>query len=1106
MEHAFGSRYSDSVQMPVKEDEGFTRKLTNDGGLSKFLVTSQQENHIPTSQVEYCYSSDAGGVISWPTNDLPEAISLLKSHTADNVNVAANLQTSVGKNLQTAEAKAKVKELCYTDTCFPHPFVSEPEFSAGITPLASLSSGDLLEVCTSEKYIKPSISHLNRQNEGLNARKNKESKIYYDEPSIDRVNQSHVRFRQNSLGPWNHLYHLAASAGSFRVHNENSMEKAGHSSQLSSFRGCNFNLQEDVENEQNDLDQCARMRQDSSGTPNQLKLKVGLPQNSSNSKHLPQNSHANAHVSSCNNSYSGPSLASKSVTQISEGIRTKILSSSCSYQFLVKDSLNDNRSAAARQVTVHSDISMSEARNWKSERELYGRHGEGNCQLSGTSSAHTSKLSLHGTMEMNNGSTQNGLILRQWLNQTSRKVNRLENLHFFKQIIELVVHAHSQGMVLRNIRPSCFMISSLNRIIYLESPCQSRFEFFKNQEYSSYSPVIHSPELHQNRKRSRQSLTTDFVDGQGHGGTFQIPNQKLNKSGTDSQQSGHPHVGADTSFRNQGSGSFVKSNSFDMFIGNAYESFSLDHTTGGIVDGNLLSTNVQSPRHKLSEGQQQLIEQTGRQYQSRLGAFDSKDFLLLEKNWYTTTEELNGGTQTFSSDIYALGVLLFELFCAFTSWEEQLRTMTELRHRILPPRFLSEYPREAGFCLWLLHPDPASRPKAKEIIQSEFLNEAQDALTERQAAVRVDEEDAESELLLDFLLSLQKQKEEKARKLAQAVTCLTSDIEEVNKRRSLACSVPVAKIQSDSAISCKNDIIGEMINKSHNCFYEDEEKLNSDNKLMYQQSFRGGTEDEGPYLEANPSRSHAMNSKGAKLIKNLKHLEQVYFSVRGKIEPAELDSTNSCLHGQSIPNKSSSINTLSRDATILKGGEYDCVDRLGCFFDTVCKYARYSRFEVRATLRHGDLLNTANVVCSVGFDRDQEFFATAGVSKKIKIFGCDAVLNENVDIHYPAVEMTSKSKLSSVCWNSYIKSHISSTDYDGVVQLWDASIGQSIAQYKEHQKRAWSVDFSHADPTKLASGSDDCSVKLWSINQLFAGNQYCYNQDSCKCLLCSIST
>ena len=38
-------------------------------------------------------------------------------------------------------------------------------------------------------------------------------------------------------------------------------------------------------------------------------------------------------------------------------------------------------------------------------------------------------------------------------------------------------------------------------------------------------------------------------------------------------------------------------------------------------------------------------------------------------------------------------------------------------------------------------------------------------------------------------------------------------------------------------------------------------------------------------------------------------------------------------------------------------------------------------------------------------------------------------------------------------------------------------------EMREHEKRVWSIDYSSADPTLLASGSDDGSVKLWSINQ-----------------------
>lgn len=52
-----------------------------------------------------------------------------------------------------------------------------------------------------------------------------------------------------------------------------------------------------------------------------------------------------------------------------------------------------------------------------------------------------------------------------------------------------------------------------------------------------------------------------------------------------------------------------------------------------------------------------------------------------------------------------------------------------------------------------------------------------------------------------------------------------------------------------------------------------------------------------------------------------------------------------------------------------------------------------------------------------------------------------------------------------------------------LIQAWDVTRSQVVAELREHGKRVWSVDFSTADPTMLASGSDDGSVKLWNINQ-----------------------
>lgn len=40
-----------------------------------------------------------------------------------------------------------------------------------------------------------------------------------------------------------------------------------------------------------------------------------------------------------------------------------------------------------------------------------------------------------------------------------------------------------------------------------------------------------------------------------------------------------------------------------------------------------------------------------------------------------------------------------------------------------------------------------------------------------------------------------------------------------------------------------------------------------------------------------------------------------------------------------------------------------------------------------------------------------------------------------------------------------------------------------MAAFAEHAKRVWSVDFSATDPQRFLSGSDDGTVRLWSINE-----------------------
>ncbi|KAJ6850407.1 E3 ubiquitin-protein ligase COP1-like [Iris pallida] len=153
------------------------------------------------------------------------------------------------------------------------------------------------------------------------------------------------------------------------------------------------------------------------------------------------------------------------------------------------------------------------------------------------------------------------------------------------------------------------------------------------------------------------------------------------------------------------------------------------------------------------------------------------------------------------------------------------------------------------------------------------------------------------------------------------------------------------------------------------------------------------------------------------------------------------------------------------------------------FQSVLTTFTRYSHLRVIAELRHCDLFHTANIVSSIEFDRDDEFFATAGVSKRIKVFEFSTVVNEPADVHCAVVEMSTRSKLSCLSWNKYSKNIIASSDYEGIVTVWDVNTHQSVMEYEEHEKRAWSVDFSRTEPSMLVSGSDDCKVKVWCTKQ-----------------------
>ncbi|KAK9274976.1 hypothetical protein L1049_022233 [Liquidambar formosana] len=588
-------------------------------------------------------------------------------------------------------------------------------------------------------------------------------------------------------------------------------------------------------------------------------------------------------------------------------------------------------------------------------------------------------------------SSNDGVSLREWL-IGRLKVNKIESMCIFRQIVDLVNSCHSQGIALQDLRPSYFKLLPSNHVRYIGFSAQKELQgsvmdqdvsHLENQQ-TGKRPLEQGlfPSIGLNAKKLKFSQNLDFVRRwpqlrSRSGFKLEAANAiGINMSGP--QDSGYEFIHPNTEYNTQS-----KAGSPPVC---------------GMVQQQLTSRGAQ-----------------------------------LEKKWYTSPEEVSEGGCTISANIYCLGVLLFELLGSFDSPKALAAAMLDLHHRILPPNFLSENPKEAGFCLWLLHPEPSSRPTTRKILESEVISGFQEVHGEVLSS-SIDQEDNEAELLLHFLMSSKEQKEVHSSKLVEDVRCLEADIEEVEKRHSSRKSSVLSCSQRDSLNARDNTILHKELLSS--------EVLSQLDPISYTNDLR--------------------------VMKNFSQLEDAYFSMRSKIQLPETDATTRS--DRDLLKNRENWFPARKDEERMKP-----TDRLGAFFDGLCKYARYSKFEVRGILRSGDFMNSANVICSLSFDRDEDYFAAAGVSKKIKIFEFCSLFNDSVDIHCPVIEMSNKSRLSCICWNNYIKNYLASTDYDGVVKLWDVSTGQVFSHYIEHQRRAWSVDFSQVDPTKLASGSDDCS-------------------------------
>ncbi|XP_022903546.1 E3 ubiquitin-protein ligase COP1-like isoform X1 [Onthophagus taurus] len=312
-------------------------------------------------------------------------------------------------------------------------------------------------------------------------------------------------------------------------------------------------------------------------------------------------------------------------------------------------------------------------------------------------------------------------------------------------------------------------------------------------------------------------------------------------------------------------------------------------------------------------------------------------------------------------------------------------------------------------------------------------------LTQRKQLLEAESCAAQNKLLLEFLTHLLQQKKEQKDRIIKEVSLIESDITVVeNKLKEVHSKCPTLE-DVERAVSAQ--------------------ETNPDMSAMKKEMIDligniGSTVKDVDGVESKPEGLTLANRR-RRMHAHFDDFVQCYFTTRAP-DLYEIDK-------------------LTKNEIPPKG--------LDEFKDNLVKFSKYSSVQLLATLNYSsDLFNNSTIVSSIEFDKDNELFAIAGVTRRIKVFDYGTVIRDSVDIHYPAMEMVSNSKISCVSWNSYHKGMLASSDYEGTVTIWDASTGQRMKTFHEHEKRCWSVDFNDIDTRLIASGSDDARVKLYSLN------------------------
>jgi E3 ubiquitin-protein ligase RFWD2 len=389
------------------------------------------------------------------------------------------------------------------------------------------------------------------------------------------------------------------------------------------------------------------------------------------------------------------------------------------------------------------------------------------------------------------------------------------------------------------------------------------------------------------------------------------------------------------------------------------------------------------------------------------------------------------------------------------------------------------------------------------------------------------------DLLLHFLHQSKEEKAKRLELLRKEIECLDSDIHVCQQQdhlmhRSRSVKSMLKQPQDDDDGGLNDKEVGQKVERGE--FFDttahDNDDDNSAEEPAQQQQQQGQFPPSSDVnIVGNNSNQMLMmlngvcSKKRKRIASQFEDLQSVYLKLRSN----SLGGQHSASHGEleQQQHTQTTTTTTNNNNNTASGSTRDEQKAAVCSGDPLTSHnqqresssglqeftrilgtiAHSNRLRILAEIPRPPLRNLSSIVSSVEFDRHGKLFATAGVSKRISIFDHGTIIPlsmRGVQItHCPVVEMVTRSKLSCLSWNKFVNSELASTDYEGVLNVWDTTTGDLIHEYEAHSKRIWSVDHCCADPALITTGSDDCFVKVWSTKSPSAIAQFDLKANVC---------